>query len=242
MINSLSKSELERLTRTALPPFFPPQLNFAGAPDVLTQPRVAIIGSRHPTYYGRTQALHFARALASAGVTVISGAAIGIDTIANATALKVGSTIAILGSGLAVPYPRSNIRLLETIAHGPRSLVLTELDEDEPPTRWNFPRRNRIIAALSQFVLVIEAMPASGSLITASFAAEIGVDVGAVPGPVDSPTSSGCNHLIKEGAFCIEKPEEVLERLGFLVHQKPDVRRVTQKSGTIHDRKQQVLF
>ena len=162
MSHSITRSELERLTRSALPSSFPPSLNFLGNPEILCAPRVAIIGSRHPTYYGRSQAQHFAKALASAGVTVLSGAAIGIDTIANSTALSYGNTVAVLGSGLCVPYPRSNKSLIEQIGKGSGSLVLSELEAHEPPARWHFPRRNKIIAALSHFVLVIEAMPASG--------------------------------------------------------------------------------
>ena len=242
MIQSIPRSDLERLTRSTLPPSFPPTINFTGNPEILCAPRVAIVGSRHPTYYGRTQAQRFAEALATAGVTVLSGAAIGIDTIVNSTALSSGNTVAVLGSGLYVPYPRSNRKLIEQIGSRKNSLLLSELDPYEPPARWNFPRRNRIIAALSHFVLVIEAMPASGSLITAGFAAEIGVDVGALPGPVNSLSSSGCNLLIKEGAFCIEKPEEVLERLGFLGHQMAGCARVHQKARTTHDKKQQLLF
>lgn len=242
MNHSISRSELERLTRSTLPPSFPTSLNFVGNPDILRAPRVAIVGSRHPTYYGRTQAHIFAKTLASAGVTVLSGAAIGIDTIVNSTALSHGQTVAILGSGLCVPYPRSNKKLIEQIGRGANALVLSELDAYEPPARWNFPRRNRLIAALSHFVLVIEAMPASGSLITAGYAAEIGIDVGALPGPVNSISSSGCNLLIKEGAFCIEKPEEVLERLGFLGHQMAGSARLYQKARTTHDKKQQLLF
>jgi DNA processing protein len=242
MIHSLSRTELEKLTRSSLPTSFPPSLNFTGNPEILSAPRVAIVGSRHPTYYGRSQAHYFAQTLASAGVTILSGAAIGIDTIVNSTALASGNTVAVLGSGLNMPYPRSNKKLIEQLGSRKNSLVLSELDPYEPPARWNFPRRNRIIAALSHFVLVIEAIPASGSLITAGFAAEIGVDVGALPGPVNSVSSSGCNLLIKEGAFCIEKPEEILERLGFLGHQMAGCARVHQKAGTTHDKKQQLLF
>lgn len=214
----LERSAIEALIGRGLPKSFPPQMHYVGAPALLKRRRVAIIGSRHPTFYGREQAAHFARVLASKGVSIVSGAAIGIDTIANTLAFHHGHSVAILGSGLGAPYPRSNLGLFQRMAQSPRGLILSEFEDHEAAVRWNFPRRNRVIAALCDFVLVIEAAVASGSMITAHLAAELGVDVGALPGPVHSATSQGSNQLIKQGAFCIESPEEVLERLTFLGH------------------------
>jgi len=216
--NILTKHQLEQLIRKPLPHSFPAEIRYAGNPNVLSQKRVAIVGSRHPTFYGREQAAYFARVLSENQVCVVSGAAIGIDTIANSVAYQSGTTAAVLGSGLGVPYPRTNLALFERMASSQNALLLSEFEDHEVAMRWNFPKRNRIIAALCDFLLVIEAARASGSMITACLAADCGVDVGALPGPVSSPLSQGSNLLIKEGAFCIEQPEEILERLEILGH------------------------
>jgi len=216
--HTLQKNELEHLLNRPLHTDFPSALRYLGEPNILSRKRVAIIGSRHPTFYGREQAAHFARVLAGAGVCIVSGAAIGIDTVANCVAHSYGCTAAVLGSGLLAPYPRSNMGLFETLHRSGRGLILSEFADTQRAEKWNFPRRNRVIAALCDFVLVVEAALASGSMITARLAADLGVDVGAIPGPVHSSTSQGTNLLIKEGAFCIERPEEILERLTILGH------------------------
>lgn len=240
--NLLHKDDVEHLMKRQLHSSFPSTLHYAGEASVLKRPTVALIGSRHPTFYGREQAAHFAKVLAENGVCVVSGAAIGIDTIANCVAFEHGHTVAILGSGLAFPYPRSNLNLFQRIADSKTSLLLSEFEDHEVAARWNFPRRNRVIAAISDFVFVIEAAVASGSMITASYAADFGVDVGALPGPVHSPTSQGSNLLIKEGAFCIERPEEILERLAILGHQKGKLREAIRHAGLANDQKPTVLF
>lgn len=216
----LSRADVETLIQRQLPPDFPLVLRYRGQPDILRRQKVAIVGSRHPTFYGRQQSALFAGALAAEGICVLSGAAIGIDTVANLSAHAAGTTAAVLGSGLLRPYPRSNISLLKTLATSGRGLILSEFDDHQRAEKWNFPRRNRIIAALADFLLVVEAGVNSGTLITAHLAADYGTDVGALPGPVHSPTSQGSNQLIKEGAFCIEHPEEILERFINLSHQK----------------------
>lgn len=216
----LSGQQFVECSRRPLPADFPLAMRFLGEPNVLRQKRVAIVGSRQPTFYGREQAARFARTLAENGICVISGAAIGIDTVANLMAHAYGSSVAVLGSGLAMPYPRSNLSLLHAMSLSGRGLILSEFADLQRAEKWNFPRRNRIIAGLCDFLLVIEAGLASGTLITAHLAADIGVDVGALPGPVHSPTSQGSNLLIKEGAFCIERPEEILERFVILGHQE----------------------
>jgi DNA processing protein len=180
--------------------------------------------------------------LSENNICVVSGAAIGIDTIANNVAFHCGSTVAVLGSGLAVPYPRSNRTLFERMARSRNALVLSEFPDHEVAMRWNFPRRNRVIAALCDFLLVIEAAHASGSMITACLAADFGVDVGALPGPVCSPTSQGSNHLIKEGAFCIERPEEILERLDILGHQKGNLMEKPGHAATSYSEQKPLLF
>ncbi len=216
----LNRFEIETMIRRRLPADFPLALRYSGNPDILKKRRVALVGSRHPTFYGREQTARFATALAEQGVCVISGAAIGVDTVANMISHACGSSVAILGSGLQRPYPKSNQQLLKAMATSGRGLVLSEFDDLQRAEKWNFPRRNRIIAALSDFLMVIEAASASGTLITAHLAADCGIDVGALPGPVHSPNSQGSNQLIKEGAFCIESPEEILERFINLGHQE----------------------
>lgn len=178
---------------------------------------IAIVGTRHPSFYGRTQAKRFSRALAEKGLTVVSGLARGIDQAAHEAALEVfyGRTIAVLGSGLDVIYPRENERLFEEIiGHG---AVFSEYPLGTPPLPENFPRRNRILSGLSCGVLVVEAHSRSGSLITAGLAVEQGREVFAIPGPVDQLTSRGTNQILKEGACLAEDPEDILEVLaGFL--------------------------
>ena len=189
---------------------------YQGNPQILQKPIVAIIGSRKPTYYGREQTQRFAHALAQAGCTILSGGAIGIDAIANAVGHEYGSTCAIIGSGMKNLYPASNINLFQKIGHSKNGLILSEFHSNEPPQKWNFPRRNLSIAAVADFVLVIEAAFTSGSLITAQSAADLGIDVGAIPGEVNHINSQGTNELIKDGAFCIQTPQDVIERVYFL--------------------------
>ena len=173
---------------------------------------VAIVGSRNSTQYGMQVAEKMAYKLAASGLTVVSGMARGIDTAAHKGALRAGGrTIAVLGSGVDVPYPASNRGLMNAIA--PRGAVMSEFPLGTQPKRENFPKRNRIISALSLGVIVIEATLDSGSLITVGYALEQGKDVFAVPGNITSGTSSGTNNLIKKGAKLVEKAEEVIDEL-----------------------------
>ena len=146
----------------------------------------------------------------------MSGGAIGIDAIANAVGYDYGSTCAVIGSGINNLYPTSNLSLFQKMGNAENGLILSEFNSFEPPQKWNFPRRNISIAALADFVFVIEAALTSGSLITANAAAEFGTDVGALPGAVDHYNSQGTIELIKNGAFCIQSPQDVLERISFL--------------------------
>lgn len=173
---------------------------------------VAIVGSRKPTYYGVSMAEKIARDLATTGVTVVSGMARGIDTAAHRGALATeGRTVAVLGCGLDVVYPRENRRLMEQIAS--KGAVITEFPPGTQALGWHFPVRNRIISGLSKAIVVVEAGRKSGALITADFALEQGREVMAVPGNVTSPLSSGPHKLIKEGACLVEKMEDILEEL-----------------------------
>jgi DNA processing protein len=174
--------------------------------------RVAVVGSRTPTAYGRKVAAGLGAGLGARGVEVVSGGARGIDTWAHRGALEEGgATVAVLGSGLMQPYPEENAELFERIAG--RGAVLSELPLDEPPQSGNFPRRNRLISALSAAVVVVEAAERSGSLITAGLALEQGREVLAVPGPVSSSRSTGCNRLIQQGAKLVQKIDDILEEL-----------------------------
>jgi len=177
------------------------------------RPRIAIVGSRAPTPYGESQAARFATVLASAGVTVVSGMARGIDAAAHRFALREGGrTIAVLGNGVDRPWPAGE--LAETLAR--EGLLLSEFQPGEPPRPHHFPLRNRVISGLCEGVVVIEAAHASGSLITARWAADQGREVWALPGRVDHPMSRGTHRLIREGATLVESPEEVLAELGIV--------------------------
>ena len=173
---------------------------------------LAIVGSRNPTPQGEINARQFAKALAGAGLCVVSGLALGVDGAAHEGALEGGAkTIAVVGTGLDRVYPKKHHDLAHRITqHG---LVISEFHLGTPPLTANFPRRNRIISGLSRGTLVVEAALKSGSLITARLAAEQGKDVFAIPGSIHSPQSRGCHALIKQGAKLVETALDVLEEL-----------------------------
>ena len=204
----------ERYPASLLESADPPLLLFAqGRLDLLQAPSVAIVGSRHPTAQGQDNASAFAQALSQAGVTVVSGLALGIDGAAHEGALAAGrgSTIAVVGTGLDRVYPRSHLDLAHRIAqHG---LLVSEFTLGTPPLPSNFPKRNRIVAGLSRGTLVVEAALQSGSLITARLALEMGREVLAIPGSIHSPQARGCHALIKQGAKLVETAQDVLEEL-----------------------------
>jgi len=194
----------------------PPPLLFAiGRRELLARPALAMVGSRNATRQGVANAEAFAAALARAGVTIVSGLALGIDAAAHRGALDAGAdaaTIAVVGTGVDIVYPSSNRELTERIAAG--GLVISEFPLGTPAIAHNFPRRNRIIAGLVRGVLVVEAAMRSGSLITARLAAEAGRDVFAIPGSIHSPLSKGCHRLIRDGAKLVESAHEILAELG----------------------------
>jgi len=189
----------------------PPVLYCAGRQEALQGPAVAIVGSRRPTPYGRAVAEKIAADLASRGIVIVSGMALGVDSIAHWGALNEGRTVAVLGSGFEDVYPKANRRLFDKIAES--GAVVSEFPLDTPPFASNFPRRNRIISGLARAVVVVEAAVGSGSLITAGFALEQNREVMAVPGNVTSDLSRGTNGLIKGGAKLIEGWEDVAEEL-----------------------------
>ena len=173
-------------------------------------PRIAIVGTRSPTPYGLDQARLFALELAAAGVVVVSGLARGVDQAAHLGALDAGgSTIAVLGSGVDRPWPEGPAA--ERVAA--EGLLLSEYPPGQAPRRHHFPARNRLISGLAAGAVVIEAAYASGSLITARWAADQGRTVWALPGRVDHPMARGCHRLILEGATLVESPADVLGEL-----------------------------
>lgn len=189
----------------------PPLLFVRGATAILGSQQIALVGSRNPSRSGINHAKAFAKALASAGLTITSGLALGIDAAAHQGALDVaGLTIAVAGTGLDQTYPRSHQKLGEDIvAQG--GAIVSEFPIQTPPQAINFPRRNRIISGLSLGVLVVEAALRSGSLITARMALEQNREVFALPGSIDDPLAKGCNSLIKQGAKLVETMEDILD-------------------------------
>ncbi|SUD58105.1 DNA protecting protein DprA [Ectopseudomonas oleovorans] len=191
----------------------PPLLFVAGDPGVLEAPQLAMVGSRRASRPGLDNARAFARSLAGVGFVITSGLALGIDGAAHQGALEGGGkTVAVLGTGLQCLYPRRHVGLAAQIIEQGGALV-SELPLDCPPQASNFPRRNRIISGLSLGVLVVEASPSSGSLITARLAAEQGREVYAIPGSIHHPGARGCHQLIRDGATLVESIEHILEAL-----------------------------
>jgi DNA processing protein len=190
----------------------PPLLYVKGRAHLLATPMLAIVGSRNATLQGKTNAEVFAHALGCAGLTIVSGLALGIDTAAHQGALDGGgATVAVVGTGADIVYPARNHALAHRIAK--EGCIVSEYALGTPPLPHNFPRRNRIISGLSAGVLVIEAAAQSGSLITAQLAASQGRDVFAIPGSIHSALAKGCHKLIKEGAKLVESAADVLEEL-----------------------------
>jgi DNA processing protein len=180
---------------------------------------IAIVGSRNPTPQGESNARQFANSLAASGLHIVSGLALGVDGAAHAGALDAyeaspgtaGSTVAVVGTGLDRVYPKKHYELAHHIAQ--YGIIVSEFPVGTPPLAANFPKRNRIISALTQGTLVVEAAVKSGSLITARLAAEQGKDVFAIPGSIHSTLSKGCHLLIKQGAKLVESANDVLEEL-----------------------------
>lgn len=205
--------EMPQYPRALLTIADPPALLFCrGDLSLLSLPAVALIGARAASDYGRRVAGHLAAELVSQGVAVVSGAAYGIDAAAHQGALQAGGpTIAVLGCGLDIAYPKAHASLLADIAAS--GLILSEYPLGTPPDGFRFPARNRIISGLSAGVVVVEATEKSGSLITASLALDQGREVFAVPGRVDSLKSAGSHWLIRQGALLVRHAGDILESL-----------------------------
>jgi DNA processing protein len=192
----------------------PIALYAAGNPDALSEPQLAMVGSRNPTSQGLDNAFDFAACLAQRGLAITSGLAQGIDTAAHRGALTAqGITLAVLGCGVDVVYPRSNRALSEAIEH--EGALVSEFPLGSVPRRAHFPQRNRIIAAMTVGTLVVEAARDSGSLITARAANDCGREVFAIPGSIHSPLSRGCHQLIQQGAKLTVSADDILSELNF---------------------------
>ncbi len=218
----------------------PAVLHLAGDPTRLAAlrdehaPAVAIVGARRAGQDGLEVARGLARGLASAGVTVVSGMALGIDSAAHAGALEVGGpTLSVLASGADVPYPPSKRGLYRSLVR--TQAVISEMPPGFQPYRWCFPARNRIIASLSSLTIVVEATERSGSLITAELAQDLGRAVGAVPGPVGAPRAAGSNGLLRDGALVIRHAQDALdEALGIGVATAVAGRHADELDGPLH--------
>ncbi|MCP1660044.1 DNA processing protein [Neisseria perflava] len=198
----------------------PPLLFLRGNAELLHRQSVAIVGSRHATPQAMRIAQDFGRVLSEQGIPVVSGMAAGIDTAAHQGALQgKGGTVAVWGTGINRIYPPSNKQLAYQIAES--GLIVSEFPLDTRPLAGNFPRRNRLIAALSRATLVVEAALESGSLITARLAAEMGREVMAVPGSIDNPHSKGCHKLIKDGAKLVECLDDIVQECPLLLQNTP---------------------
>jgi DNA processing protein len=190
----------------------PLALHVRGDRTLLARTSVALVGSRHASPYGVNASAHLARQLVSAGLVIVSGMARGIDAAAHHAALDGGgTTIAVLGTGIDVIYPRSNARLYHRIAE--RGLLVTEFGPGTPPKPEHFPIRNRLISGISKGTVIVEATRRSGSLITARMAAEQNRDVFAVPGSIFSAGSEGTHRLLQYGAKLVHDVNDVLEEL-----------------------------
>lgn len=187
----------------------PEQLWWTGDWSALARPLVAVVGTRRATSYGLRVTRELAGALARGGACVISGMALGIDAAAHQAALEAGgATVAVLGTGVDVPYPRAHARLHRDIAS--RGLVISEMAPGARSHRGSFIKRNRIIAALARLTIVVEAPFGSGALWTAKAAMDLDRDLGAVPGQIDSPQSQGVNELMRDGAQTIASIDDAL--------------------------------
>ena len=206
----------------------PPALLYVrGDRHLLSMPQIAIVGSRQHSTSGAQDARAFAKTLSASGFVITSGLALGIDAVAHQGALESGKTVAVLGTGIDVVYPRRHANLYEQILDRGGAIV-TELPPGTPARAGHFPQRNRIISGLSLGVLVVEAAIRSGSLITARTALEQGREVFAIPGSIHNPLAKGCHRLIREGATLVETARDIAEQLGGML-------------GLVEERSQQAL-
>ena len=217
----------------------PPLLFVRGDKSLLSLPQIAMVGSRNPSSIGKQIAIDFAHSLASHGITITSGLALGIDAASHQGALNAkGLTIAVTGTGLDRVYPARNKKLATEIAE--TGLLVSEFPPGTVAKANHFPRRNRIISGLSTGLLVIEAAKQSGSLITARMALEEGREVFAIPGSIHNPLARGCNALIKEGAKLVENTQDIFDELRY--YNQPHQEEVQEEVKSTLDPEQQDLL
>jgi DNA processing protein len=235
-LDAAPENGLVTAAQTDYPPLLaeipdPPLLLFTrGQRKLLLEHQVAIVGSRSPSPQGREDAAAFAAGLARAGLTITSGLAVGIDGAAHRGALHCGRTVAVTGCGPDIVYPRIHAPLAREIVDS-GGLLVTEFLPGAPPRPAHFPRRNRIISGLAVGVVVIEAAPRSGSLITARLAGAHGREVFARPGSIHSPLARGCHRLIRDGAKLIEDVDDILVELPFLLSYRPAPAKPSEGAG-----------
>lgn len=213
-----------RLLNLKNPPYV---LYYVGNIDLINSKAIAIVGTRSPSNYGKQVTEKYAKELAEKGLTIVSGLASGVDKIAHEGALDVGgNTIAVLGGGLDHIYPAMNVNLAREI--GKKGLIITEYYLSIKPTKYTFPTRNRIIAGLSNAVLITEAKGGSGSLYTKEYADELGIDSYCIPGNITSEKSEATNRLIKIGsAICTTSPIDILKNFGIAYESEEKRKRVS---------------
>jgi DNA processing protein len=229
--NSLMTLADEDYPKSLLEIADPPAVLYCkGRRSLLSQPCLGIVGSRNATPQGVRDAEAFAHALSDAGLTIVSGLALGIDAAAHRGGLAgAGSSVAIIGTGLDRIYPARNKALAHQLAEN--GLIVSEFALGTAPLPGHFPRRNRLISGLSRGVLVVEAAPNSGSLITARVATEQGREVFAIPGSIHSPLARGCHALIKQGAKLVESAADILDELAWQQRLAPPVLRQDRPQG-----------
>lgn len=209
-ISPLDNSYLKIVSTIAKPPKY---LCYIGTLPPHRRPTVAIVGTRKPTAYGRQVTARFASELASKGIVVVSGLALGVDALAHQATLDAsGTTIAVLANALPEIRPAANRDIGERILKYDGAII-SENDGEQPVGRWSFLERNRLVAGLSDAILITEASARSGTLNTAMHALEQGKDVFVVPGNITSPSSAGCNLLLKQGAIPVTEVNDILERI-----------------------------
>lgn len=199
--------------------------------DLMSRPRIAIVGSRKISPYGKQVTTQFASELAKQGIVIVSGLAYGVDAVAHRAVLEAGGlTMAVLPSSIEDVYPRAHKNLSEEIVQGGGALI-SEYPAGTPAYKWNFVERNRIVSGIADALLITEAAINSGTMHTARFALEQGKDVLAIPGNITSPISEGTNNLIKTGAITVTSPEDVLHILGI----KSPVKKPTVTGSDIYE-------
>jgi len=231
IISFLDKDYPEELKKVYYPPLI---IYYRGNLEVLKKRKIGIIGTRKPTKYGREVAYEFSKKITKHGIVITSGGARGIDTIAHKGSIDAdGETICVLGSGIDVVYPPENKRIFKEIEK--RGIILSEYPPGTKPFSHHFPMRNRIIAGLSELILVVEAGEKSGTFITVKWALEMGKDIFVIPGEIYSPKSKGPNFLLKQGAIPATEPSDILSFMGIEEKEKQRELKLEEKEKKIFD-------